>query len=513
MIDSGSEATPAADAADRTRLRGYVRSTVRHGSVYLVGMVLARLAGFIMLPVYTRVLTPSEFGVLEILGHTTDILSMLAGLGIGTAVMRYYYRFETESERHAVISTALILLIGVFTVVASLGFVFAQSLSDLLLGEGGEARLVRLSVIILVLGSTIEVPLIVMRARQDSAAAVTAGLARLLIALACNLIFVLGLRLGVAGVLYSTIISTSLVGGYLLVGLLRETGLRFTPTIARTLVAFGAPLVVWEIGSFVLHFSDRYFLRIYDSFAVVGLYSLSYKLAMLIPWFVTGPFSSIWLPKALEIERAEGPNAVPIMAAIQGHYNLVLVSVAFGLALFSRDLIHLATGAAFHSADQAMPLLALAMVFFGYRQVAQIGSIIRERPGVIARSTAIAAGAALVLNLLLIPRWGMMGAAAATLGAFGLEFFIMRWHSMRLYPLHVDIGLLPLGLGAVVWSVARMVGPSSAGTVASIAVNALAFGVFVLLLSVTGGLTADQKRFLSGAVRDPLGSLRAMRGT
>jgi O-antigen/teichoic acid export membrane protein len=98
---------------------------------------------------------------------------------------------------------------------------------------------------------------------------------------------------------------------------------------------------------------------------------------------------------------------------------------------------------AFHDAYAPIPLLALAMVFFGYRQIAQIGVIIKDRPGLVARSTAVAAATVLLLNWLLIPRFGAMGAAAATLGGFGTEFFIMRWFSMREYPLRIEVGALP----------------------------------------------------------------------
>jgi O-antigen/teichoic acid export membrane protein len=152
----------------------------------------------------------------------------------------------------------------------------------------------------------IDVPMTVMRARQESQQVVLWGAIRLLLAIVLNLVFVVWLRMGVLGVLLSTIISGGAVGGYLVSRLLRITGLHFQPAMARALVAFGAPFAIWELGSFVLHFSDRFFLNAYSTLETVGLYSLSYKVAIVIPFFVTGPFSSIWLPKALEIEKREG---------------------------------------------------------------------------------------------------------------------------------------------------------------------------------------------------------------
>jgi O-antigen/teichoic acid export membrane protein len=314
-------------------------------------------------------------------------------------------------------------------------------------------------------------------------------------------------------VLLSTAISSSLVGGYLLVGLFRESGMRFSGATARALAQFGAPIVVWELGSFVLHFSDRYFLRGYHSLAVVGVYSLSYKLAQIIPFLVTGPFSGIWLPKALEIEKREGPGAVPILAAILRHYNLVLIAVSLGMALFAGDVIRLVTGAGFHDADRPIPVLALAMVFFGYRQVAQIGALIKDRPGLVARSTIIAAAGVVAFNLLLIPRYGMMGAAVATLAGFALEFSIMRWHSMRVYALRIEYGLGPIALAALAWLGAEVAFPGGrTPLLLSVTGRFAAFAVFAGALILTGIITPDQRRFLTAALRHPVRSVQALRG-
>jgi O-antigen/teichoic acid export membrane protein len=152
------------------------------------------------------------------------------------------------------------------------------------------------------------------------------------------------------------------------------------------------------------------------------------------------------------------------------------------------------------------------MVFFGYRATAQVGAIIRDRPGLVALSTAIAAATVLLLNLLLIPRWGIMGAAYATLGGFATEYFIMRWNSMRVFPLRIEVGVLPLAVAGLTWTLAHLLVPPYAGIPLSIAANGLAFLAFVAGLLATGAITAEQRRFLVRALRDPVASVRALRG-
>lgn len=508
----GAAAAAAPAGAPGARAGGYARSTFKHGAIYLIGTILSRLAGFVMLPVYTRVLTPRDYGVMEILAYTTDVLTFLVGLGISTALTRHYYKYDTDAERHALVRTAAVLLALLFAAIAVPVTLFAGPATELLLGPGEPLAFVRLSMLLLVLSVGIDLPMTVMRAKQESSQVVLAGSARLLLAIGFNLVFVVGLRMGVLGVLLSGVLSSALVGGVLLVRLFRETGFGFAAPMARALVAFGAPFAIWELGSFVLHFSDRYFLRAFDTLETVGLYSLSYKLAMVIPLFVSGPFYSIWLPKALEIEKREGTAAVPILEAIQRQYVLFLVTVAFGIALFSWDAIRILTGASFHGAYAPIPVLALAMVFFGYRNIAQVGVVIADRPGLVARSTALAAAMALALNVLLIPRWGAMGAAAATLGGFFTEFVILRRFSERAYPMRVPFGALPLGVAAVSWAGTRLLLPAGASIPLSLAIHAAGFALFLALLLASGAVTKDERRSLANAMRDPIGTVRTIRG-
>lgn len=505
---------PATSASASARGRGYLKTTVKHGGIYTVGVILSRIVGFVMIPIYTRVLTPSDYGVLEILSLTTDIVGMLAGMGIGIAVMRQYYAVEGEAARHRVVSSAATLLIGVFAVVALLGMVIAGPVTPLLLGEEGAPFLVRLAIIVLALGSTIELPMIVLRAQQRSSSVVMTSLVRLLLNVSLNIVFVVWLRLGVAGVFFSSIVSSVTVGGFLTARLYRDAGFHFDTGVIRRLLAFGAPLVVWNIASFVLHYSDRFFLRVYESLGAVGLYSLGYKLAMLIAVLVISPFSDIWIPKALEIERKEGPDAVPILSSILLVYNLLLVTIAVAIALFAGDLIRIATGPEFHTAAATVPVLALAMVFFGYRSVAQIGALIRGRSDLIAIATASAAVLVIGFNLLLIPRWGVMGAATATFGAFAFEFLLMRHLSRSVHPLKV--GLLPLAapilVGLVVVGAVLVAAPPGLPIVVSVAVHTLAMLAYAGILLVSGAIPRDLRAGVFKALRNPVAAVRALRG-
>lgn len=506
--------SPGGTTTSSGRTGRYMASTIKHGLIYFFGNVLGRLAGFIMLPVYTRVLTTGDYGVLEILSLSLDIVGMLAGLGVRQAVLRLYYQYHEDADRNAVVSTASLLLVGIFTIIAVIGFALAGPLSTALLGPDEPVLYLQLALVSFTLGAVGDVPGVFLQARQRSSALVAANTVRLVLALALNIFFVAILRVGVAGIFYSTILSAVAVGGYMAWMMFRETGVRFRRDMARELVSFGSPLVASNIGSFILHFSDRYFLRHFQSLAVVGIYSLSYKFAMLIAMLVDGPFYSIWSAKAFDIEQREGPNAPPILRAILLQYNLVVITVSFGVALFATDVIHLMLGPEFHSADRAVPVLSLAMVFFCYRHISQTGVMIAKRSGYVASVTSGAAVAALALNLLLIPRWGAMGAAVSTALAFGLEFVVMNHLSERVYPIGLRVRelLAPVVIAAGVWIAADLVVADGARWIVGFSVRVAALLVFAALLMAAGILTPAARALLVRSVRQPRAMLEALRG-
>lgn len=471
-------------AAAQRSSREYLRSTLRHGLLYGMGTILAKLIGFAMIPLYTRVLSPADYGVLELLSMTTDVIGMVAGLGLSWAVTRYYYAYDAPRERLAVVSSAAMLMVVLFGAATALALPWTGSLAALVLGDRQYAGLLRLALLAFFLSSFLEIPLAYLRARQASTHVVAVGLARLTLALVLNVVFLVGLGLGVAGVLYSTVIAAAVTAAYLMTRTLRETGLTFSRPIARKLLSYGAPIVAADLGSFVLHYSDRYFLRAYDSLASVGLYSLAYKLAMLLSFFIATPFAQIWAPKVLEIEKAEGEGGKPIVRRILSYYNLALVTGALGVALLADDAIRLMAGAEFHAAGRTIPILCLAMLFFGYRQVSYVGAAIRERSDLIAWGTVAGAGVALAANVLLIPRWGAMGAAVATLLAFAADFAVVMTCSERAYSLGFPLRrlLAPVVLAGAIYGVVLFALPPAAPLLVAAPVKLAGVAAFLALL-------------------------------
>ncbi|MFW6075583.1 MAG: lipopolysaccharide biosynthesis protein, partial [Chloroflexota bacterium] len=150
-----------------------VKRIGKHSLVYGAGIVASKLASFLMLPIYTRFLTPADYGVLELLSMTIDVIGTIAGVGLGSAVFKFFEDYDNPDDRNEVMSTSAIGVVGLALVTALLGLTFAPVLNGLILPEHGDPLYFRLFVFIYLAQSCEIVPLFLIRAQERSKLFVT----------------------------------------------------------------------------------------------------------------------------------------------------------------------------------------------------------------------------------------------------------------------------------------------------------------------------------------------------
>ncbi|HEX8904454.1 MAG TPA: oligosaccharide flippase family protein, partial [Longimicrobiaceae bacterium] len=439
------------------------RKVGRHTLVYGMGVALGSLASFLMLPIYTRYLTTSDYGVLELLGMTIDVIGMIAGVGLAAAVFKFHSELETEAERRRLLSTAAIGMLALALATSLVGAALAGLLNQVVFKGAQNPLYFRVFFLIYFLQAATAPALILLRIRERSLAFVAVNLAKLVLSLALNIYFVVVRRMGVEGVLAST----TLVNGVLGIGLaaytFRSVGFSFSLPRFRQLTAFGAPLVVVSLGSFVLTFSDRYFLNWFADTGSVGVYALAYRFTFMLSTLTVVPFSQIWEPRRFEV--AKRPDAGDVYRRMFVYYSMALVGGATLMTAVIRDVLAIMVAPEFLGAYRVVPLILIATVLQQWAAYACVGLYLRSRTNLLAWASVIAVVVTLLLNALLIPRWGIMGAAWATVGAYVVRFVFTYAFSQAHYPIRYPWGRVSV-LVAVFFAVyaARMlVVPRSLG--------------------------------------------------
>jgi O-antigen/teichoic acid export membrane protein len=462
----------------------------KHSVIYGLGGLVSRILAVLLLPLYTRYLSPADYGKVETLIAFTTVLGILLALGITSAFFRYYFDSADREHRRLVVRTSFWFTMGMATLGLVLGLALSSPISTLLFGSSSANDLVAASFVGLWAGMNWAQITSLFRVEERSVAYVAATTANVLITVGATLVLVVALDKGPLGVIIGNFVGTLTVYFALLAYRRDQLGLQFDRRLLREMNHFGLPLVPTAVFLWVTNFSDRLFLVKLTDAREVGLYSVGVRIASAMVLLLTA-FRTAWPAFAYSIEE-EG-EAKRTYGFVLTYLVLVTTWVATGLTLLSPWIVGWLAAPAFSEASRVVGPLAFAAVAFGGYIVVAIGVGRARRTQFNWVVTGAAAAVNAALNLILIPRYGMMGAAVATVAAYTTMFAGMAWRAQRIYPVPYQWRrLLTATLAGVALAV---VGKLVGGGLAVAVALALAYPVVLLPL----GFYLPVERKLIGA--------------
>jgi O-antigen/teichoic acid export membrane protein len=483
-----------------------LKQLVKHTSIYGVGSLLGKLAGFLLIPFYTHYLRPAQYGILELLDLTMSLSVILLNMCLSAPLIRFYYEYEDQKDKARVVSTALTGVMIVAIVLCGIGLGCAKTLSTLLLKSPDYSRYLMVVCLSFFLTAVNSVTLNYFRALQRSTFVASLNLLNLVVTLTLNVYFVAFLHLGALGVLCSGLLGNLLITSIQATLTIRDVGLGIDFGKLKKFAIFGAPLIFTNLSAFALNFSDRFFLQRFRNTSVVGVYALGYKFGFMVSFLMIQPFSMIWAAKMYEIAKSE--KAGPVFSRFAGYFCLALVVCALGISLVIRDVIAVIAPADFQTAYHIVPLVALSYVFQGMAYYFQSGILIEKRTEYMGVMGLIGLGGNLLLNYCLIPRSGALGAAWATMLSFALLAGLSFYFSQRVYPVPYKIVHLSLPIVAAVpvYLASTVINISS--PVVSAAVKLLLLPVFLGILYFIGFIKQEEVDKLKAVLGEAVGRYR-----
>jgi O-antigen/teichoic acid export membrane protein len=399
-----------------------LKSIAKHFMIYGFGRILSNIAGFLLIPLYTNYLAPSEYGTLELLNLTTYVVGMFIAAGIGHAVMRFFFDSEDLFQRKVIISTSMLLIWGI-SIFSTIWFiVFSSGISNIVFQSGNYAGLFRIIFLSMMFSLTNEIPLSLIRAQQKSVFFTLISIAQLVMSLTLNIVFIVCYRMGIRGIIISGMISQGTVGVFLCLYTFRYSGFHFSYPMMRKVLKYGLPLIPAGLGYFVMNFADRYFLERFTTLAEVGIYALGYKFGMIISSIITEPFLSIYRPKIFELEN--DARVKDIISLVFTYFIFIELFFGLGVSVLIKDVFEIISTPEYHGAYKVVPLIMFSYILVGGYSLMQIGLLIVKKTKYIAYMVTISAVTCLGLNLLLIPKIGIWGAIFGTLGSYSILFVI-----------------------------------------------------------------------------------------
>jgi O-antigen/teichoic acid export membrane protein len=403
----------------------------RHSAIYGLGGLVSRILAVLLLPLYTRYLSTSDYGKVETLIALTTVIGIALRMGIHSAFFRFYFDSPEPEARRRVLRTSFWFTMAMATAGLIAGVALAGPISDVLFGSADDSELVMAAFVGLWAGMNYEQLTSLFRVEERSVAFVSASLANIFLTIGATLLLVVALDKGPIGVIVGNFTGTLIVYA-VLIGYRREQlGLELDRGLLREMNRFGMPLVPTALFLWVTNFSDRLFLVQLTDTSEVGLYSVGVRIASAMVLLLTA-FRLAWPAFAYSIE--DDREARRTYAFVLTYVVLVTTWVATGLALLSPWIVDWITAPAFAESSRVVGPLAFAAVAFAGYIVVAIGVGRAKRTQFNWVVTGAAAAVNVALNLLLIPPYGMMGAAIATVAAYSMMFAGMTWWSQQIYP-------------------------------------------------------------------------------
>lgn len=386
----------------------------------------SKLLVIILVPLYTSALSPDQYGAVDLITQTANILIPIFTLAISEAALRFGLDAKDDASRKKVYTICLgVMAAGLFAMAA-----IFPALSRLDYIKGYSAILY----IYVWTSSFRQLGMFFARALEKVRLFAIDGVLCTLAMLLLNILFLLKFKWGIMGYLLAIILSDVISGLFLFFGgkMWKYVSFRaFDAKLARTMVKYAAPLMSATLLWLVTSISDRFIIKYFHGVYLTGIITAAYKIPLVLTTVFT-MFSQAWNMSAISENGSEMREELYTdVFRINQSFMYVLSA---GILFLNRPITFVWLNSSYSEAYRYSPILTLATVFNCFSVF--LGSVyIAEKKTKNSFLTSIAAALVnITLNLILIPQFRIYGAAIATLAAYLIVFFVRLFDTRRYIP-------------------------------------------------------------------------------
>jgi len=414
-----------------------IKTLGKQSLIYGIGTILTRVVTFLLLPLYTNVFTTKEYGIVSLAYAFTGFVMIVYRYGMDSALMKYY--IDAEGKDKKTYFTTIFSVQTLTSLIFSLFLYLAAGFFAPIFLGGAYTRLMQLIAIILFFDALWMLPMLILRANEKPRQYILLSLLNVIILMGFNIYLVVFLKMGIMGVLVGNIIAS---GGLLLTTLpiiIKNFSFKaISRSALREVLKFGLPFFPAGIFTMIMELSDRYLLEWLADTSAVGLYSAGNKLGMFGLLLVMG-FNMGWTPYFLK--TGKDADAPQIFARVSTYFlglvGFFIVIISIWISQVVQIKIGNATffGEEFWSSTQVVPLILLGYYFFGLYVLQLPGVFMTKKTKWVPLFRGVGAALTIAVNILLIPIFGIIGAASAkAIAFFGMSLSIFLFNQKH-YPI------------------------------------------------------------------------------
>ncbi len=434
-----------------------VRRVSRQLAAYGSADVAVLAINFLLLPVYTRVLSTREYGAFALLLVVEALLKPVYRWGLDAAFLRFYYDCRDDQERRTLAGTVTWFLAlangAILLVLILVGTPLNRSLFGTLDFWPAYVLLVANSFA----GNFLFLPLTLLRIQERAARFAALTFVRSFGTILARLVLVVGVRHGVLGLVLADTVVIFILAGALAPTFRRMVAWRWSwPTLAAML-RYGLPQVPHGLLSQTMAMADRFVLGLYLPLREVGVYLIATSIAAVLKLFPVA-FEAAWMPFAFDSMRR--PDAPRLFARLATYAFGVLALLTLALAGLADHLVVLMVPPPFHAAATVVPIIAVGLAVQSLTWFVATSFNIAKRTRAYPIVTAVGAVASVAGSFLLVPSFGLVGAAVATVAGHTASTATAVYLAQRAYPIPYELSRLAklAGVSLGVYGAMQLVG-------------------------------------------------------
>lgn len=414
-----------------------MKSLFKHSSIYGIGTIAAQAVGFLLLPLYTRYLTPADYGVAALIEIFMTLVGFTVGFCILDSMARFYHAQDSESLRNKIVSTMYWMMLTISIVAFTAIISFSLLLSSFIFSDSRYADLFNINAASLALGFMVDVGLMYLLIKKRSILYVSISLVTLILQVGLNVWFIVFMGMGLIGIFYSTLVVRAILVVVITLPILMKVGVGFSISKAKDMFIFSYPITISNLFRLAVNESDKYFINYFISPFETGIYAIASKIGYAIHALITVSFQQSYGPKRFEIMKQDNPGEV--YAKILNYYLLMVSLAGFLLSVFSNEIIRLMTTSNYYEAAYYIPLIVTAWIIYGTRNHFETGILITKKTKYIAYINGFSAFLCIFLNYYLIGHFKIWGALVAVNISQLITTVLYFRISQKLYPVRFQI--------------------------------------------------------------------------
>ena len=409
-----------------------------------MGTFGSKILVFLMVRFYTGYLTPSDYSTADLITQTANLLFPLISVGIADGVFRFV--MDENSDKRSVFTLGFMCITA-----GALAFFVIAPLLGLVADFKGYVWLI---VIYTLAACYHSLCVSYLRGVGKTGLFALQGILNTALVIAFNIVFLAFLEMGITGYVLSVVLADTLSTAFLVVR--EKLWNAFTPHpkkgLLKPMLKYSIPLVPTTVFWWITSVSDRYMVNEIIGSEANGLYAVSYKLPTILT-LVSTMFMQAWQYSAVVEDKGDKSEHAKFFETVWKSFQAVMFLCGAGIIAFTKPMMKILTASEFYGAWKYVPLLAIAMVFTAFTSFMGTVYTLNKNSMMSFLTAFIGAGSNIALNLLLIPRIGVQGAAIATVASYMLVFVVRcvsvkRYITFNIQSVYVILNTVILFLGS-----------------------------------------------------------------